>query len=76
MRWMNPLPSSPRRFACGTRTSVKDISEVSCAARPTLLRLRPRSNPGVSQSTMKSETPFEAGTSGLDRATTTTQSQF
>ena len=32
--WANPLPCSPRRFASGTRQSLKDSSRVSLACQP------------------------------------------
>ncbi len=41
-----PLPSSPRRLATGTCTSVKNSSAVSWACMPIFSRLRPRSKPG------------------------------
>ena len=47
----NPPPSSPSRLPAGTRTSLKNSSEVSWACMPTLSRLRPRSKPAMPRST-------------------------
>ena len=52
-----PLPSSPRRLATGTSTSLKNSSAVSCECRPTFSRLRPRSKPGMPRSSTISEMP-------------------
>ena len=57
--WKKPWPSpSPSRLLVGTRTSLKNSSEVSAASMPSLSRLRPRSKPGaLSVSTRISEVP-------------------
>ena len=49
-RYRKPSPSSPKRLATGTWTSVKNSSAVSWLCRPTLSRLRPRSNPSMPRS--------------------------
>ena len=52
-----PAPSSPRRLATGTCTSVKNSSAVSCACMPTFSRLRPRSKPWHPRSSTTSDMP-------------------
>ncbi len=76
MRWKKPRFSSPSRLAAGTRTSVKKISAVSCALRPTLSRLRPRSKPAMPRSTTSSDVPYAAFASGSVLATTMTRSEL
>ena len=70
--WKKPWPwSPPRRLAVGTRTSLKNSSEVSAASWPSLSRLRPRSKPSApSVSTTSSEVP-RAPWAGSVLATTT-----
>ena len=68
-----PPPSSPSRFAAGTRTSVKNSSEVSWACMPSFSRFRPRLKPGISRSTMSRLMP-RCPAAGSVRATTITRS--
>src|SRR5664279_1362419 len=70
---MKPWPSSPTRLAVGTRTLSKNSSAVSCAFRPILSRLRPRSKPSAPRSTAISEKPM-APASGSVLHTTRTKS--
>ena len=57
MAILNPSPSSPRRSAAGTLTSVRKISTVPEALTPSLIWCLERSKPGVEASTMKAEMP-------------------
>ena len=53
----NPSPSSPRRFAAGTRASSKASSPVVEPLIPIFGSSRVTSNPGVSASTTNAEMP-------------------
>ena len=53
----NPSPSSPRRFAAGTRAPSKVSSPVVDPAIPIFGSSRATSNPGVSDSTTNAEMP-------------------
>src|SRR5439155_1722555 len=54
---LNPWPSSPRRFAAGTRQPSKTSSAVSDARIPSLSSVLVTVNPGVPFSTTKAEMP-------------------
>ena len=54
---LNPSPSSPSRFAAGTRASSKTSSPVVDPLIPIFGSTRATSNPGVSASTTNAEIP-------------------
>jgi len=54
---LNPRPSSPSRFAAGTRQSSNTSSAVSEARMPSLSSVFETVKPGVPFSTMKAEMP-------------------
>lgn len=50
---------SPKRFSRGTKTSSKTSSPVLEPRMPSLSSLRATEKPGVEQSTINAEMPFE-----------------
>src|SRR3546814_6374606 len=68
---MKPCPSSPRQLVIGTRTSLKNSSDVSASSCPILSRLRPRWKPSRSASTSTIDTPFHAGSTSVSVLTQT-----
>src|SRR5581483_4324792 len=61
MAILKPSPSSPIRFAAGTRTSCSANADVSVARWPLLSRCFSIVTPGVSMGTMKADIPVAPG---------------
>ena len=57
MAILKPMPSSPSRFATGTRASSKMTARVGCAFQPIFFSFAPKESPGVSFSTTRVEMP-------------------
>ncbi len=68
----NPWPTSPTRFASGTRTPVKLNSAVGEPRMPILCSIRSTANPGMSFSTMKHESRLWRGVSAASSVTAKT----
>ncbi len=58
MAMRKPWPSSPMRFATGTRQSSKMTIAVGCDFHPSFFSCAPKDRPGVPFSTARQEMPF------------------
>ena len=56
---VNPSPSGPSKFSCGTWQSLKITSEVSLARIPSLFSFFPGLNPGIPFSKMNALIPCD-----------------